>query len=74
MLKKIIKESGMTHVELANQLGINSITISLWCRDKAVPIYKNLFKLCQILDKTAEELGYKVEEITVKSKKIVKKL
>ena len=49
-----IKKLGQT--ELAKKVGVVQSAVSLWINEKREPDYKTLFKLCEILDTTPNEL------------------
>ena len=49
-LAEVIKQSGMTHSELARQLGIKHQQISCYIYGKKMPALDTLANLCKILD------------------------
>lgn len=51
-----MKAKKMGQAELAKQVGVVQSAVSLWINEKREPDYKTLFKLCEILDTTPNEI------------------
>lgn len=56
MLKKKMKETGVTQVELAERLGVARATVWNWCNDRTVVPKEMHEKICEALTCTMDEL------------------
>ena len=55
-LKAVLQRKGMSQVELAEKIGINKNTVSLWVRGKITPSLETFVMLVETLDVSADEL------------------
>ena len=55
-IKAVLAENGKTNLWLANELGLNTNTISKWCRNDMQPRIENLFQVAKALDVDVREL------------------
>lgn len=49
-MREVIKSSGLTQKELANELGVSQQTVSKYMRENVFPALDTFAKLCKILD------------------------
>lgn len=50
-LRRVLKEGGLTHEDLARAVGVNLSTISLWVRERRTPTGLYALKLHRVLDR-----------------------
>ncbi len=55
-IKAVLAEQDKTNKWLANEVGMNSNTISKWCRNDMQPRIENLFQVAKVLDVDVREL------------------
>ncbi|WP_127023736.1 helix-turn-helix transcriptional regulator [Flagellimonas beolgyonensis] len=55
-VKAVLAEKGKTNNWLADQLGMNTNTISKWCRNDMQPRVETLFQIAKVLDVDVREL------------------
>lgn len=55
-IAEFMKLKNMGQTELAQRVGVVQSAVSLWINGKREPDYKTLFKLCEILDTTPNEI------------------
>ena len=55
-LKRLMRDNEYTQTALANKLGTTQATINRWIKGINQPDFQMLFKLCEILDTTPNEL------------------
>ena len=60
-IKAVLAERGKSNIWLADQLGMNSNTVSKWCTNNMQPTVETLFSI-------AKELDVDVRELLVKTK------
>ncbi len=56
ILKKVRKEKGFTQKEVAEGIHVDQSIISGWERGTYNPTFLNVYKVCQFLDMTVDEL------------------
>lgn len=56
MLKEIIQAKGIKQNYLAQRIGVSSVTVSNWVKEKSTPSKKHLEKLCKILEVSINDL------------------
>src|SRR5690242_9385234 len=61
-LKQARREKGMTQKSLAFEVGVERQTVQTWEKGTRNPSIESLARLCTILQKTPEELGFPSEE------------
>lgn len=61
-IKELRKAKGITQVQLCKKLGIFQSSLSLWESGKFEPDLKSVFKLCEILECTADYLLGRTDE------------
>ena len=49
LLKELLKSKGVKQNWLANKIGVSTVTISNWVKEKSHPSKKNLIKLSEVL-------------------------
>ena len=55
-LKEVMQSKGITHIRLAEMLGIKNQNISRWTTGKICPTIDTLVKLCRCLDCSPNDL------------------
>ena len=55
-VKAILAEKGKTNNWLAGELGMNTNTVSKWCRNDMQPRVETLFQIAKVLDVDVREL------------------
>ncbi|TQD38997.1 helix-turn-helix domain-containing protein [Haloflavibacter putidus] len=56
MLKDVIKSKGLKQSYLAQRMGVSTVTMSNWVKEKSSPSKKNLVKLSQLLEVPIKDL------------------
>ncbi len=56
LLKKAIKESGLSVLKVSIKMGISTTAIYGWLRGESLPSIDNLFILAEVLQKRPDEL------------------
>jgi transcriptional regulator with XRE-family HTH domain len=55
-IKAVLAEKGKTNNWLSEEIGLNTNTISKWCRNDMQPRIENLFQVAKVLDVDVREL------------------
>ena len=55
-IKAVLAEKGKTNNWLADEIDMNTNTISKWCRNDMQPRIENLFQVARVLDVDVREL------------------
>ncbi|RXK46504.1 helix-turn-helix transcriptional regulator [Aquirufa rosea] len=55
-LKEILEKKRMTQVELSKKLGVSTVTVNLWAKNKSEPSLRMILKICEILKIKLSEL------------------
>ena len=55
-LKAVLAEKGKTNNWLADQLGVNRVSVSKWCTNSMQPTVEMLFRISEALDVEARDL------------------
>ena len=55
-IKAVLAEKGKTNNWLAEQLGVNRVTVSKWCTNDIQPTMEGLFRIAEVLDVNVREL------------------
>lgn len=55
-IRDVIKQSGLTHTEIARQLGITQQTVSHYVKGDKLPSLDTFANLCAVLDLDANEI------------------
>ncbi|MBO0328934.1 helix-turn-helix transcriptional regulator [[Muricauda] lutisoli] len=55
-VKAVLAEKGKTNNWLAGELGMNTNTVSKWCRNDMQPRVETLFQIAKVLDVDVREL------------------
>lgn len=50
LLKELLKSKGVKQNWLAQRIGVSTVTMSNWVKEKSHPSKKNLFKLSEVLN------------------------
>jgi len=55
-LKEILLQKHMSQVELAKIMGVTTVTVNHWVKNKAMPSVESLIKIGEILDVGLDDL------------------
>lgn len=55
-IKAVLAEKGKTNNWLADQLGVNRVSVSKWCTNSMQPTVEMLFRIAEALDVEARDL------------------
>lgn len=55
-IKAVLAERGKTNNWLADQLGVNRVSVSKWCTNSMQPTVEMLFRIAEALDVEAKDL------------------
>jgi len=69
-IKTAIYENGLSQVNLANKLNVDSSTVSLWIKNKRMPRYEHLTRIAEI---TGKPIEYFMESIEGEKKDKIQK-
>ncbi len=55
-LKEILEKKGISQVELSKLLGVSTVSVNHWAKNKSEPSLKMTLKICEVLNITLNEL------------------
>lgn len=55
-LKEILEKKGISQVELSKLLGVSTVSVNHWAKNKSEPSLKMALKICEVLNITLNEL------------------
>jgi DNA-binding XRE family transcriptional regulator len=55
-LKEILEKKQMTQVELSKILGVSTVSVNHWAKNKSEPSLKMIIKICEVLKIKLNEL------------------